>query len=303
MKKRGRNEKCYCGSNKKYKKCCMVNVTKKQIGILRKIHNIKEGDDFFARFLFGSTDIRACIYKDKDRLSYDKSFNLFYQNILEMKIVKEKLMGLIELHNKNIELGLDGKYHSNQIDIENPIDDELNILFKDFFIRGAMTIEGLSGHSKFIGFDIKFLFSDNEKKFKKGLKGFPLENDDERFKTLIEFIKQHKKGWYVNFLEIRKNIEHHGWSLPNPCVDYFLDEKGKVKIRLVKIQGKTLNEIIDIYWLNMTYFCEEILTFLLNLKLDKDLFVVYIPENKRNINQPVRYIVSHKSFPGVKISC
>ena len=48
-----------------------------------------------------------------------------------MNIVKMKCLALITQHIESIEVGEDGKYHGSQIDVNEPIDDELNIFFKD----------------------------------------------------------------------------------------------------------------------------------------------------------------------------
>jgi hypothetical protein len=88
MKKVGRNDPCPCGSGKKYKKCCMNSL--KEVGVLRKAYDMGKDKDFYARFLFGLSDIRNCVYKNDERSEYDKSFDAVFQNILEMHIVKNK---------------------------------------------------------------------------------------------------------------------------------------------------------------------------------------------------------------------
>lgn len=297
--KTGRNEKCPCGSGLKYKKCHMNKP--REIGVLRKAYDMGKDHDFYTRFLFGLSNIRSCAYGRDKQLEYDKSFSPVFQNLVEMNIVKKKCVALISQHREAVETGKDGKYHGNQIDVNEPIEDELNIFFKDFFIRGEMAIGSLIAHSRYMGSNIGFLFTDDEKKFSKGLAKFVLSEYDERFKGLNAFMKHNRTIWYESFNDLRNKIEHEGWHLPN--LQYTLDSNNKVQVRLPTSPNQTIEEILESYWQSMSMFCEEVIVFLLSLKLKQDMVIVFIPEEKRDKNLPVRYIVSHKDFPGVLLQC
>lgn len=275
--------------------------TRSEVGVLRKAYEIAAGDDFYARFLMGQGNIRTCAYGRDKQLEYDKSFHPVFQNLLEMKMVKDKCISVISKHVEAIQAGTDGKYHGHKIDINEPIDDELNIFFKDFFIRGQMAVSALIKHSLYMGSNIGFLFSEDEKKFRSGLKNFVLKEDDERFKALNAFITNHKTAWYASFREMRRKIEHEGWSLP--ALGYSLDENLKVKVRLPTSPDKSTPEILETYWQSMVLFCEEVVVFLLSLKLKSDMIIVYVPEEKRNPQMPIRYMVSLKDFPGAPLQC
>ena len=299
MNRVGRNDKCPCGSGKKYKKCHMNNQG--EVGVLRKAYSMENGDDFFSRFMFGHGNIRQCAYGREKQLEYDESFHPVFQNLLEMKIVKEKCISIIFKHLEAIKAGADGKYHGNQIDVNEPIDDELNIFFKDFFIRGQMAVDALIKHSLYMGSNIGFLFTNDEKKFRNGLKNFVLKEEDDRFKALNGFIENHKKAWYLSFREMRTKIEHQGWCLPQ--LKYSLDKNMRVEVHIPSSPDKSIEKILEDFWQSMNLFCEEVVTFLLSLKLKEDMIIVYIPEGERDEHFPVRYIVSHKSFPGVPLQC
>lgn len=295
----GRNDPCPCNSGKKYKKCHMN--TRSEVGVLRKAYGISAGDDFYSRFLMGHGSIRTCAYGKEKQLEYDKSFHPVFQNLVEMKMVKDKCIVVITKHLEAIQAGTDGKYHGHQIDVNEPIDDELNIFFKDFFIRGQMAVGALIRHSLYMGSNIGFLFSEDEKKFRSGLKNFVLKENDERFKALNAFISNHKTAWYASFRELRRKIEHEGWSLP--ALKYTLDENLKVRVHLPASPDKSIAEILETYWQSMALFCEEVVVFLLSLKLKDDMILVYIPEDKRDPQMPIRYMVSLKDFPGVPLQC
>jgi hypothetical protein len=302
----GRNDKCFCGSGKKFKKCCMnkqiTNQNIAQPGTLRFSYNIKEGDDFYARFLMQMSQIRDCAYPREQRLAYDNSYSPVFQNLVEAKFAKEHCENLITQHKQNIAEGKDGIYHGSQIDVKKPIDDDLNMYFKDFFIRGTIAIDCLMRHTAFMGSGIGFLFvDDNPKKYKKGLEKFPLKNDDQRFTALVEMIKHNKTGWYSQFREIRRKIEHEGFALPH--LRYRLGLENKVEIIFPTFSKQSIEEILKICWENLTSLCEEILVFLLSLKFKDYIVIVRIPENMRDKHFPARYAARHKDFPQANFSC
>jgi hypothetical protein len=275
--------------------------SKPEVGVLRKAYDISPGDDFYSRFLMGHGNIRTCVYDREKQLEYDNSFHPVFQNLVEMKIIKDKCTNLISKHIEAVQKGTEGKFHGHQIDINEPIDDELNIFFKDFFIRGQMAVGALIKHSLYMGSNIGFLFQEDEKKFRRGLKGFVLKEDDERFKALNSFIKNHKDVWYSSFRDLRRRIEHDGWSLPP--LKYSLDSSIKVEVHIPAFPDKTIPEMLEIFWQNMISFCEDVVVFLLSLKLKNNMIIVYLPEDKRDPQMPVRYIVSLKEFPGVPLQC
>ena len=275
--------------------------TRVKVSVLRKAYNVEPGDDFYARFIMGHGNIRTCAYGREKQLEYDRSFHPVFQNLLEMKIVKDRYISTVTKHHDAVQAGTDGKYHGNQIDINDPIDDEINLFFKDFFIRGQMAVDALIKHAGYMGYNIGFLFTGNEKKFRNGRRAFALKEDDERFQALNSFIENHKTAWYASFRDMRRKIEHEGWSLPN--LKYSLDDLLNVQIHLPTTPNQSIEVVLESHWQNMMLFCEEVVVFLLSLKLKDDMVIVYIPEERRDKNNPMRYMVSHKDFPGVPLQC
>ncbi len=273
----------------------------KEVGVLRKAYDMGKDRDFYTRFIVQLGNIRACVYEKDKQSGYDKSFNPVFQNLVEMSIVKNKCIELISQHVKDVSSGKDGLYHGSQIDVNEPIDDELNIFFKDFFIRGEIAMQGLISHSRYMGSNIGFLFSDSEKKFRKGLSKFVLDEKDDRYKALYEFITFSKVDWYESFNELRNKIEHDGWHLPR--LNYTLDFNNKVQIHFPFFSDQTIDEVLEYFWNKISKFCEEVIVFLLSLKLRNDLIIFSIPESKRDKNLPIQYIVSHKKLPGVPFGC
>lgn len=266
------------------------------------MYDIEPGDHFFNRYMFGMFKIRDLAYPTpNERLEFDKQYGAVLQNLVEMRIVKKKLSQAIAKHKQALQDGTDGKFHGHQIDVNDPIDDDLNLLSKDFFIRGKMAVDALIKLAGHMSYPIAFLFSGDEKKFRSGSRDFPLTDDDERFKALTSFVSNHKTAWYSSFREIRRKIEHDGWSLPQ--TQYALDNKQNVQMILPVIETeRSLEATLEWYWQNIDRFCEEIVVFLLSLKLRDDLMIVFIPEEQRDKTMSVRYGVSLKAYPGMLLS-
>lgn len=302
MFKIGRNDPCPCNSGKKYKKCCMnKTVEQQEVGTLKRLP-VLNNDDFYARFIFQFGQIRDCCYSREDRLAYDKSFKPVFQNLLEAKLSFDKFEEIISNHIKDIESHKDAKFHDHQIDVISPIDTDLNLHFKDFFIRGSIAIDCLIRHTIYMGYGIGFLFvNKDDKKYKKGLARFPIDKDDSRFKTLSEFIDENKVIWYEKFNDLRNAIEHDGWTLPG--LKYKVNKSGKTEAVFPTFNGQSLNDVVNISWNNLSSLCEEVLAFIFSLKLNGDIMLVFIPEEKRDKHFPVKYAVRHKAFPEANFSC
>ena len=211
-------------------------------------------------------------------------------------------MNQIQLHKKAIQDGKDGIVTGHQLNINNPIDVELNIFFKDFFIRGTIATEGLRRLlDKWFGYNIAFLFTDDEKKFAKGARSFKLNQSDPRFQTLAAFIKSNRDGWYRRFKDLRDDIEHNGYKLPQ--IKHRVGSNGKVEILFPMIGLQTIDEVLEIAWINLASLCEEVLVFIMSLELKLPYIVWRIPEDKREQFNWARYKISIPEYPEASVSC
>lgn len=273
-------------------------------GVLRMAYHVEPGEDFVHRFLFGLGKMKDCVCDRSDRLAYDKSFGPVFQNLLEANFARKFAIDLLEKHAKDVDEGKDAVVQGHQINVNNPIDDKLNMFFKDFFIRGAIATDCLIKHTRHMGYDIGFLFSDGQdgkdKKFKKGLKRFPIPETDERFTRLRDAIKHVKQSWYSSFLKMRTQIEHDGYKLPE--IKYH-EENGKVIAMAPSFDGKSIQDVLDMSWENLSNLCEEIIVYIISLKLPDHLVIIMIPPEKRDKNLPVRFAIRHRDFPEADFSC
>ncbi|MEK7070880.1 MAG: hypothetical protein AAB966_03675 [Patescibacteria group bacterium] len=269
-------------------------------GVLYGPMEAGEKDDFLNRFLFQNLEIKPFLVPKEKRLEFDRDYDSFLQNLTEAKTVKKLALEKIGFHKKELATGQDGKITGSQININHPIDLELNIFFKDFFIRGAMATERLSWLlDHWFGYNISFLFTDDEKKFEKGASSFKLKRDDPRFLILDSFVKSHREGWYSTFKDLRNKIEHQGFRLPQ--IKHRLDQNGRVEAVFPQFGQQTIEEVLEILWENLSRLCEEIFIFITSLELKPPYIIWQIPEEKRFQHNWARYKVAIPEYPEAKV--
>lgn len=288
----GRNDPCICGSGKKYKQCCLNN-TKPPKGILRRALNFGSTDPFAARIIFQMCKIRNLVYVNNDDIkAFDETYNPVMQNLLEAKTVKDKCIDLIKEYNTKIKLNKIAVLNNNGvINVDEIIDVDLNILFKDFFIRGKMAINGLVDFIKYIGYDIDFVFK-KDSVFVNGAEKFLLENPSDGFKRLISFISENRGKWYSSFIKLRNDIEHRGFRLPD--IEYWLNGDDIVAVYpAFKVGDDYLNieKFLNLLWNNLFNLCEDLSVFFVALKLPASLSIKLIPKQNRAPNMPIKYEV------------
>ncbi|MFA6459098.1 MAG: SEC-C metal-binding domain-containing protein [Candidatus Paceibacterota bacterium] len=306
-----RNSKCSCGSGKKYKKCCLEKDQQNRpasvpggaiAGVLYGPISTASEDHFLNRFMFGILNIRDFVVPKEKRNEFDKDYDAILQNLTEANFAKDFSLSCMKGHIKAIHDGKDGVVTGYQLNVTHPIDTELNVFFKDFFIRSTMAIGGLQRLlNKWFGYNTSFLFSDDEKKFKKGASSFKLDQKDPRFQNLAMFIKSHRDDWYIKFKDLRDDIEHNGYKLPQ--IKHRVGPDGKVQVLFPAPHGQTIEQILNIGWNNLLNLCEEVLVFIMSLEL-KDQYIIWkVPEEKREQFNWVRYKVSIPDFPEAHVSC
>lgn len=300
-----RNKPCKCGSEKKYKRCCMRKEEQKltpalEIGVVKRIAKFEDGDDFYQRFYFQNMNIRDFVIAKEKRNDFDKRYESVVQNLVEAKYARQLCYEEIEKHKRSIENKVDGIFSGTQITVNNPIDVELNMFFKDFMIRTSMAIDGLIKLcSEQFGYNIGFLFSDSDKEFEKGANLFKLERTDPRFESLSAFIKLHRNGWYKDYRNLRIQIEHHGFKLED--IKYYPHD-GITKFVIPKYNSSPVTDMLDVGLNNLVNLCEEILVFIMSLELPNEFVIWRIPDELREKYYNAHYKVSLQEFPEAHIS-
>lgn len=294
--KLSRNDPCPCGSGQKYKKCCLL-IRRPAKGVLRLAYEYGTSDPFMARMLFQIMQIRDFIYKNDERKRFDEIYNPIFQNLFEAKVAKEKCERLLKTHFEKIKNNKICSYKPEDpvIRINEIIDNDLNLFFKDFFIRGIMALRNLVKLGGFLGFNISFSIISDEKKYLEKKNKFLNRNPDEKFKELCKIVENDRKSWYLIFSDIRNKVEHEGFKLPD--IQYFLGKNDEIRVFYPTINHQKIEDILSICWQNIFRFCEYITVFLLSAKLKDLLIVVSIPEDRRDKANPIKYKVSIKDLP------
>ncbi len=277
MKLVGRNDPCPCGSGQKYKKCCLL-IRRPEKGVLRLAYEYGTSDSFMARMLFQIMQIRDFVYKNDERKKFDEIYNPIFQNLFEAKVAKEKYEQLLKTHSEKIKNSEICSYKPEDpvIRINEIIDNDLNLFFKDFFIRGIIALRNLVKFAGFLGFNISFSIISEEKKYLVKKNKFLNKNPDEKFKELCKVIEEDRKSWYLIFSDIRNKVEHEGFKLPD--IQYFLGKNNEIKVFYPTLNYQKIEDILGICWQNMFRFCEDIIVFLLSTKLKDPFIIVSISE-------------------------
>ena len=118
-------------------------------------------------------------------------------------MVKEKCEQLLKTHSEKIKNNEICSYKPEDpvIRINQVIDNDLNLFFKDFFIRGTIALRSLIKFAGFLGFDISFSIISDKKKYLEKKNKFLNKNPDEKFKELCDMIDNDRKSWYLIFSE------------------------------------------------------------------------------------------------------
>ncbi|MCX6810078.1 MAG: SEC-C metal-binding domain-containing protein, partial [Candidatus Berkelbacteria bacterium] len=289
----GRNDPCSCGSGKKYKKCCMNIVKHEILHTLVKTSDLGSADPFIARMYMQIFEIRDLIFPtDKDRREFDEYYTPVLQNLMEARLVKDRCVELVNKHRQDLKSGKVTRVENKTLTVMESIDDNLNIWFKDFFIRGYIANQNIIRLAKFIGFKISFIFK-NDQDFDEESKKFLKNNPNGGMKFLVDMVSKDRKEWFSQFVEIRTKIEHSGFQVP--CLQYRINEKSE-PIALEPTFGEMdIESYIDLMWNNLFPFCEDVIVFLLSSKLPEEFAVKHIPVSAREKSKPIRYVVVPKS--------
>lgn len=294
----GRNDPCHCGSGKKYKKCHLNHeqpLRAPERGVLRKDLEFGTSDDFTARMFLQILQIRDHIYHDHgERLRFDEKFSAISQNLLEARFAMDRCLEFIAEHRKLVQTGVAASYDNGTITITHSVWHDLNLTFKDFFIRGEIAIKGVVDLARFMDeqWKLTFLF-DSEKKFQSAKHKFLNLFTDSKYVKFIDAIQSHRNTWYQTFNNIRNKIEHHGYKLPD--IDYGL-RGNTVEVLFPSIESLSIEELLKLLWSRLFPLCEEIVVFLMSQKLSDPFCVIEVPEDQRDPANRIRFKVMLKSL-------
>jgi hypothetical protein len=260
-------------------------------GILRLAFQGREGaqDPFIARIFWQILEIRTHVYRGADRDSFDNKHSPVFQNLLEAKVAKEKCIELMRSHRERVKNRETADFENGVIRINEAVDMELNMSFKDFFIRGNIALKALVKLAGFLGYNMSFAFTD-DKKFEEKKTKFLKNHPEESFVEYVKVIEEDRQAWYRQFIEIRNMIEHEGFEVPK--INYLLGKNDEIKTFYATINHQPLDEILERCWENLFHLTEEMLVFLLEKKINPPFALFQVPEDQRPPEKPFKYIIS-----------
>lgn len=257
-------------------------------GTMQHVFDFGSSDPFVARMMLQVFEMRDFVFKPEEIDAFDNAYNPFLQNITETKTVKDKCVDLIEKHTEGVRSGKLARIKGSTREVDECIDTDLNIWFKDFFIRGNMASKNLIKFAGFFGYNISFMFGDPIK-FKRGKKRFLEKYQNGNGKYFVEMIVDHRKQWYEPFASFRAKIEHDGFCLPD--IKY-RTLNGKVEPVIARFGSLSLEQYLNMLWGNLFHLCEDIIMLLFVSKLPENCFIMSIPEKDRDPQMPMRYKIT-----------
>ena len=155
-----------------------------------------------------------------------------------------------------------------------------------------MAFEGLQQIGHFLGHNINFAFEDTTASFERGKKKYLADHPGEKSEGLVQIIEGHRGAWYRQFLKLRNDIEHRGFKYPE--IKYVLDESDQVKVVFPVFGRRTTEQLLNLLYINLMSFCEDVIVYLLSVKLPPDKVIVVMPEDQQDSAHAAKYRVGIK---------
>lgn len=261
-------------------------------GTLRKLHGKGTADPFTVRIMFQIFEIRNFLLQsDSEKFLFDELYEPVFQNLLETQYVKDKFIKTFEEYKKRSIKGRGPKIESGVIKVDDTVDFDLNIFFKDFFIRGHIALDCLKKLiDRVFGVNIEFLFQ-KDKKLEDGIKRFKVRHPGELFEYFTDMLIHERDQWFSTFISMRIKIEHHGFKLPE--IEYLQDNARLIPV-LPKMDAKDMTETLNLIWENLWQFCEDVIVmiFATKLKTVSNLGIQHIPPHLRDPKKPIKYKIA-----------
>ncbi len=261
----------------------------RKVSVLRQMSQTGFDDGDIPRLIFGISGIRSLVFPPgSSNQEFDKYFGAVMDNLRETAYSKYRLSEILQNHSARLESGEaaemmpDGK----TLNVHEDVDLELNVAFKDVFLRGSAALSFIGKMGVLLGHKITFIY-ENDKEFEKGSTAFLQENDSDIMKYLVNRIKIERTEWYSKFRKLRDDITHDGWKLP--VAEYILLDDKPTAV-LYQLGGQPLPDAIQILFTRLVDFCEDSIILLLATKLPLFFTVRYVEPDKRTAANPGKYI-------------
>ncbi len=150
------------------------------------------------------------------------------------------------------------------ITIDRSLEINLKTKIKDFFIKGRILINNWA-KSKAIDDDF-FCLNDllivNDSNFLKNKKILIEKDELKRYDYLFNLIEKSRNEFLTEFNQIRADIEHQNFTIPNFIIDY---KKGKILFKQPKLRERNLIELLEHFYSSLFDFIEKTMIYYLGI--------------------------------------
>ncbi len=270
MTKKKRNKKyipqnkrrCPCGSGNEYENCCLAQ---NRNGPLIKKADVRF-NDIHTIIIFEINTIlgNLCIES--------KYLDKLYSGLIDIFMLSDDALKSCKDHVFNLKQGIGTQKNSNTYQVDD-FDSKLNFYIRYFYISGGIVLDGLTRFAEEIGFNIRFLFGDEDsKKFEKKLNRLINKFENiENGKKFKDFILKQKKNWVGTFILNRNIVEHSNFKINQ--IEYLVNKNDKLLPQFPLIDGLTCNDLFRNYPINFFHFSRQIIIFLLQELAYKEDFM------------------------------
>lgn len=259
-------------------------------GIVKKITDEGSSVPFIARAWLQVFEIRDQVFRsEQDHRAFDGAYMPILENLAECREARKAIWELCATYEEEVRSGGVVRNDGETLHVDTSIDSELNSLVKEFFVKGHIALEALKSLNYLLGFSLSALMGSDENFKREKTKLLETSGGDESVGRIIAFVEEARKQWLGEFKDIRRHIEHHGWSLPP--VDYIPLGDGKFAPVFPPLADKRLSEALIIFWNRLFDFCEQIVVAALGRQLKPPRYIVEIPQEKRDPDRPTRFKV------------
>ena len=255
------NSKCLCGSEVKYKNCCKPYT--RHGPLAKKLDS--NFNDIHTTFIFEINSIigNLCV----DSLYLDK----LCQSMVDLFALSERASEDCRKHTHDLKNDI-GMHKNDNTWIVDDFDHRINFYIRHLFIDGGVVKDALCKLSRDLGFNIDFLFGDEDnKKFQAKLDKLVSKfHDQNEAKRLVEFINLQKAEWLTDFVLARNDIEHGLFKIEQ--MEYLLNKFDKLLPQFPTVLKMNSTELFQLYPLKFFFFCREIVIFLLGELASREKF-------------------------------
>lgn len=254
---------------------------KKQAIIGKHYLGVGTNNLWFARLWGQIMKIRDSVLSEDQIKKFDKPYGVLLENLENTYSLKNEIQEFIKTIKEKIKnkTFFDKQQGENTFISDGNIDRKLNQMFSNYVIHLNRAVDDqLVKLCNSIGYDYSFWTKDNSKKEQREIAKHP------EIKDLVEMFKNERDSWFRYLNKVRNDYDHNGYKLPE--IKYEPQEN--------KIYFPDISEDVELLWENAWKFIEEVIVFTLSFFIkDPDEKIVYIPKEKRDKSNPIKYKIEN----------